>query len=188
MKQRKQIIALVVLLAIAGVVWFYERDDSARASSGAFVSQNYQLLSVENPEIRWKELEASRKSEYKSSGRNPFSKVAAPPPTPTTGPNAPHPVHPYVKQGPPTDPPVPPFVPPGNLKFFGYGTVPNGTARRAFFTDGEEVYIVAEGETLQGRYRIVKVNNTNLDIQEVSTGRHATMPLTEEPASAGGPS
>jgi hypothetical protein len=82
---------------------------------------------------------------------------------------------------------VPPFVIPSNFKFFGYGTVPNGTVRLAFLTDGEEPFIVAEGETFQGRYRLVKVNNTNLDIQEVSTGRLAKMPLVEEPTAGGGP-
>ena len=57
------------------------------------------------------------------------------------------------------------------MKFFGYGTVPNGTARRAFLTDGEEVYIVAEGDTLLGRYRIVKIGNATIEFEEISSGR-----------------
>jgi hypothetical protein len=185
MKQQKQIIALAVLLVIAGAVWYYEKADSTSASGGAFVAQNYQLLSEENPQIQWQKLEASRKTEYKSSGRNPFSKVAAAQPAgnATLAQNR----HPYIGRTVPIPPPEPPFLPPPNLKFFGYGTVPNGTVRLAFLTDGEEPFIVAEGETFQGRYRIVKINNTNLDIQEVSTGRHATMPLVEEPAAGGGP-
>jgi hypothetical protein len=186
MKQQKQLIALAVLLVVAGFVWLYEREDSSSPSGATFRAQNYQLLSIENPQIHNQRFGESRKTEYKSSGRNPFSKIAAPAPREVANSGAPV-KPPYTPKGPHLPPPDPPFVPPGNLKFFGYGTVPNGTARRAFFTDGEEVYIVAEGETLQGRYRIVKVNNTNLDIQEVSTGRHATMPLVEEPASGGGP-
>jgi len=66
------------------------------------------------------------------------------------------------------------------MKFFGYGTVPNGTSRRAFLSDGDEVYIVAEGETLLGRFRIVKVNNTNLEFEEISTGRRNTVALSQE--------
>ena len=185
MKHRKQIIALVVLLVIAGVVWYYERNDSTAPSGTAFVAQNYQLLSIENPQIRWQKLEASRKTEYKSSGRNPFSKVAAPPTSPND-PRAPK-SDPYRKQGPELPPPPPPLQPPPGLKFFGYGTVPNGTLRLAFLTDGEEVQIVAEGQTLQGRYRILKINNTNLEFEEISSGRRATMPLVEEPAGGGGP-
>ena len=186
MKQRKQIIALVVLLVAAGAVWYYEKNDSTSSSGTAFVAQNYQLLSIENPQIRWQKLETSRKTEYKSSGRNPFSKASAPPPVNPNGPRAPK-SDSYRKQGPELEPPPPPLQPPPGLKFFGYGTVPNGSSRRAFFTEGEEVIIVAEGETLQGRYRILKINNTNLEFEEISSGRRATMPLVEEPAGGGGP-
>ncbi len=84
--------------------------------------------------------------------------------------------------------PQPPAAPtqaflPQNLKYFGYGTVPKGTARRAFFTDGDDVYIVTEGDTLLGRYRILKVGNANLEFQEISSGLHGTTPLEEQAAS-----
>ena len=55
------------------------------------------------------------------------------------------------------------------MKFFGYGTVPNGTARRAYLSDGDEVYIVAEGDTLLGRYRILKIGNATLDFEDITT-------------------
>jgi hypothetical protein len=184
MKQRKQIIALVVLLVVAGAVWYREKNDTASPSGTAFVAQNYQLLSIENPQIRWQKLEASRKTEYKSSGRNPFSKIAAPTAAVIAAAKA---RDPYVIRTVPVDPPIPPLQPPPGLKFFGYGTVPNGTMRLAFLTDGEEVQIVSEGQTLQGRYRIVKINNTNLEFEELSSGRRATMPLVEEPVAGGGP-
>jgi GTPase len=68
------------------------------------------------------------------------------------------------------------------MKFFGYGTIPNGTLRRAFLSDGEEVYIVGEGDTLLGRFRIVKINNANLEFEEIATGRHNTVTMQEEQA------
>ena len=71
---------------------------------------------------------------------------------------------------------------PPNMKFFGYGTVPNGTSRRAFLTDGDQVFIVGEGDTLLGRYRVVKIGNANLDFEEISTGRRNSMPLQEQPS------
>jgi len=79
----------------------------------------------------------------------------------------------------PLPPPPPPTLPP-NMKFFGYGTVPNGTSRRAFLADGDDVYIVAEGDTLLGRYRIVRVNNSNLEFEEISSGRRNTVSLSME--------
>ena len=69
---------------------------------------------------------------------------------------------------------------PGNMKFFGYGTIPNGTLRRAFLSDGDEVFIVGEGDTLLGRFRIIKINNANLEFEEIATGRRNTVTLQEE--------
>src|SRR5256885_9729290 len=49
-------------------------------------------------------------------------------------------------------------------KFFGFGTVPYGSARRAFFTDGEEVYVVAEGELLLKDRKSTRLNSSHLVI------------------------
>jgi hypothetical protein len=66
------------------------------------------------------------------------------------------------------------------MKYFGYGTIPNGTLRRAFLSDGDDVFIVGEGDTLLGRFRIVKINNANLEFEEIATGRRNTITLQEE--------
>jgi len=55
------------------------------------------------------------------------------------------------------------------MKYYGYGTVPNGSARRAYLTDGDDVYIVAEGDTLLGRFRIVKIGNSTLEFEDISS-------------------
>jgi hypothetical protein len=185
MKQKQQLALLAVLLVIAGSVWYFLYFRTGKSSNGAnniASVRSYQLLGIDNPELHWPELTAAHKAEYKTNGRNPFSPEAPAPPTAVTNNKPSHP-QPTV----PLPPVIPPPTLPGNLKFFGYGTVPNGTSRRAFFSDGEDVFIVAEGEMLLGRYRIVKVNNTNLEFEEVATGRHNTAPLVEE-QSTGQPS
>jgi hypothetical protein len=48
----------------------------------------------------------------------------------------------------------------------------------------EDVIIAGEGDTLMGRFRVVRLTNTSADVEEVSSGRHATLPL-EEPPPAG---
>jgi hypothetical protein len=181
MKQRNEIILLCVLAVIAAAVWYFERHGPVADSATATFTQNYKPLEVDNPRLLADEIDRARKTEYKSSGHNPFSLVAPPPPEQMKK-NANTPA-PYV---PPVEPPKPTKADlPANLKFFGYGTVPNGTARRAFFTNGEDVYIVAEGETLLGRYRILRVSNTSLEFEEVSSGLHGTA-ILEEPSA--GPS
>jgi len=79
----------------------------------------------------------------------------------------------------PPPPPPPPTIP---LKFFGYGTVPNGTVRLAFFSDGQDIYVVAEGELLLNRFRILRIGNANLEFEEISTGLRGIANLDEQAA------
>lgn len=175
MKQKKELIVLAVLLVIAASVWlfYFQGVKPVVTADAGSPAQKYQLLSVENPHIRVEKLDNAHKSEYKSLGRNIFSAVAPPPPTPA-------PVTPHEIPGPKVPPPEPVQPPPVlSVKFFGYGTVPNGTSRLAFFTDGEDVFIVPEGQVLMNRFRILKINNTNLEFEEISSGRRGTAQLEE---------
>ncbi len=87
---------------------------------------------------------------------------------------------------PPPPPPPEKKVSPLPVKYFGYGTIPNGTARVAFFSDSDnEVIVVKEGELLMNRFRILKIGNANLDYEEVSSGLRGTAILEEQ---AGPPS
>ena len=165
MKQQKQLIALVVLVAIAVLVWVWSSRQTPQSAAASTVVSGYTAMNVDNPAIqRWK-IDKVQKTEYKGGGRNPFSAVMPPSPPP----KIPQPGDKdYVK---PPEPPPPPLELPPNMKFFGYGTIPNGTARRAFLTDGDDVFIVAEGEVFLGRYRILKIGNATIEFEETSSGR-----------------
>jgi hypothetical protein len=175
MTQKNQMILLATLVLIMTVVWYFNRNTTSVAPGNVASFQNYQLLAVENPQLHRDKMEAAQKTEYHSLGRNPFSEIA-----PAKERTQPVKVASHVPQGPPVLPPPPPPALPPNMKFFGYGTIPNGTLRRAFLSDGEEVYIVGEGDTFLGRFRIVKISNANLEFEEIATGRHATVTLQEE--------
>lgn len=178
MKQKNQLAVLAVLLVIAAVVWYFyfHRQNPAATPGTVLIAQNIPLLSVENPQLHTDRLKLVQKTEYKGTGRDIFSAIAAPPPSrpPQKMDPKPQPVGPQVEP-----PPPPPALPP-NVKFFGYGTVPNGTSRLAFFTDGEDVYVVSEGEVFLNRFRILKVGNASLEFEEVSSGRHGTATLEEQ--------
>jgi len=170
MKEKNQIIALVGLVVVAAMVWFWNTHQSP-TSPGTGSIATYTPMTVENPAIQTWKIEKVQKTEYKSGGRNPFSAVAPPPPQP----KVPQPGDKdFVAPTPP--PPPPPELP---AKFYGYGTVPNGTARRAFLTDGDEVYIVAEGDTFLSRYRILKIGNATIEFEEVSSGRQGKANLED---------
>jgi hypothetical protein len=176
MKQRNKIAALTFLVVIAAVVFYFDTKGTSTGDrqSSVFASRSYAPLPVENPELqRWK-LEASHRTEYKSSGRDLFSETLPPPPAPKP--------QPKPDPGPavPVEPPPPTL--PANMKFFGSGTVPNGTAKRAFLSDGEEVFIVGEGDTLLGRFRILRITPASLEFEELGSGRRNSAPLDEQAA------
>jgi hypothetical protein len=178
MKQKSQIAVLVALVVFAGVGWYAQSGKTVGPEGGRFIAQNYEPLGVENPALHWDELNRTRKTEYKSNGRNPFSTQAAPVALAPGAPGSPiHVISAYKPQGPRPATPPPPPVWPVNVAFFGYGTIPNGTARRAFLTVDGEVQVVAEGDTLLGRYRILQINTASLEFEDISTGLRSTKAL-----------
>ena len=184
MKQKTQIIVLVALVVIlVGVFWYVNHSVPTGGIATSALSHPYTPLGVESPAPKFWEIERARKTDYSKSLRNIFS-PNAPPPEPDkkdSGVTS----QPYRPKGPQKEPPpIPPTLP---LTFFGYGTVPNGTSRRAFLINSskEDIYIVAEGDTLLGRFRVLKINNASLEFEEISTGLKNTSPLNLEEASAG---
>lgn len=176
MNQKTKIALLAILmLAAAGVFYFDSEGMSGRGKASSFAAKDYPPLPVENPELRRWKLDASRRTEYKSSGRDLFSESLPPAPVQKKPEPAPAPVIQATPE------PPPPTLP-ANMKFFGYGTVPNGTSKRAFLSDGEEVFIVGEGDTLLGRFRIVRIGNASLEFEELGTGRRNSATLDEQAA------
>jgi hypothetical protein len=173
-KLKRQIGALLVLVLIAAV-WLWNFRGKPVVTADALPSvQDDPVLGLDSPHVRLEAIERARKAQYQGSGRNPFSPVQSPPQVPQPKPEFPGP------QLPPPAPPPPPLVLPSNLKFFGFGTVPNGTPRRAFFTDGNEVYVLGEGEVLLNRYRILRIGIADLEFEEISSGRTGTTPVEEQ--------
>jgi hypothetical protein len=171
MKQQKQLIVLAVLVLAAAGIWIWNSRQSPSSAGAHAVMASYTPMSVEGLTIQGWKVEKVRKTEYKAAGRNPFSTFAPPPPPP----RVPKPGdQDYVK---PPEPPPPPLTLPA--KFFGYGTVPNGSARRAFLSDGEEIYIVAEGDTFLGRFRITKIGNATIEFEEIASSRKGTANLED---------
>jgi len=178
-KKRNAEIAVLAVLVLAGVsVWYYYIRPPAQAARPSTVAANYKPMRVENPQIHWDRLEEAQNTEYKPSPRDIFNRDLPPPP--------PKPVHvpapgdkDYVAPAPPPPPPPPP-PPQLPLKYFGEGQAQAGAGRRAFLSDGDAVFIVAEGDIVLGRYRVVKINHTNLEFEEISSGRHGTARLEDQ--------
>lgn len=80
-------------------------------------------------------------------------------------------------------PEVKPPPPPIPLKFYGFTTPKSGGVKRAFFLEGEDIYVAAEGETIKRRYKIVRVGVSSAVVEDTENKNQQTLPLEEPPVS-----
>ena len=105
--------------------------------------------------------------------RNPFRFQPKPPPAPP--PSALAPPQTAAPTQPPGPPPPPPGPPPIPLKFFAVIEAPGG--KIAGLTDGRGVYKGREGDTIEGRYRIVKIGVESVVMEYLDGTGRQTIPL-----------
>ncbi|MFQ5926081.1 MAG: hypothetical protein ACE5MH_01460 [Terriglobia bacterium] len=68
---------------------------------------------------------------------------------------------------------------PAPLRFYGFVEDSRSGQKRVFLTDGEEIFIVAEGETLLRRYRVARVRATSIELEDLVGGRQWVVPLEQ---------
>jgi hypothetical protein len=125
-----------------------------------------------------------------TGGRNlfQFGQPPAPPPTPEQLALLKHP-EPVVKPLPPppaapTGPPQPPPPPLIPIKYYGLSTQRASGKKIAFFLDGDNILMAGEGEMLQKRYRVVRINVSSVVVEDTQLKREQSLPLTGEPTAA----
>jgi hypothetical protein len=178
MNQRFKIYSLLALAAIfAFVVYtqYFSGSDVPGIPGIATADTNFVPLDIQEPQLRLDLLARIQKSEYSGSHRNVFVATPPPPPVPVAQKNA-GPVF-TGPRVPPPPPPPPPLTVPG--EFFGYASTP-GTGRRvAFYKNGDDVSLIAEGDTFLGNLRLVHIGDDSVDVQEISSGRHARVTMVQ---------
>jgi hypothetical protein len=82
----------------------------------------------------------------------------------------------------PVEPPVEPKAPPIPLKFYGFVNKSKVGDKRAFFLDGDDIVIAAEGEMIKKRYKIVRigVNSAVVEDTQFKSNNQQTLPLEAE--------
>lgn len=170
-KKEQQMYLLIGLVVIFGAIFYWNRTSAGGAETVVAGNVKFEPLKVEDPQLRLDLLDKVRDTEYKGSNHNIFSYAPPPPPPKVKAPV----VHPNL--GPQLPPPPPPLQVP--VSFFGYSVNPKTQRRLAFLTANEDVIIVGEGGTVLSRFRLIKIGNGSADFEEISTGRHATVPMTQ---------
>jgi hypothetical protein len=76
--------------------------------------------------------------------------------------------------------PAPP--PPINLKYYGYSTKRSDGEKKAFFLDGEDIIVAAEGEIIKKQYKIVKIGVNSVQMEDTSSKSTQTLPIQQDAA------
>ena len=188
-ENRKQVIALVVLGALAVGMLAYEfwpsstsvapagtqtaatpaKPATRRTASGKIVPVVEPRL---DPTLDLNRLSQSEEIKYAGNGRNIFVAGSLP-------------IEPPKKNG-TTDtqigglhtPPPIPQPPPITLKFFGFANRP-GEMKKVFLSQGEDVFIAAEGDIVDRRYRVLHISPTAVEVEDVLNNNRQSLPLTQ---------
>jgi len=202
-ENRPKLIIMLVLVVIGAVMLvraFTASDNVTAAQAAAPVptqpvrsatqvkksapDQNTQSL---DPTIRLDLLRAAEDTKYEGNGRNIFRAELEPPPVQGTDPKLKCKITPDAPGCPGYDPckanptikGCPLYKEPINLKFFGFANRPG--ERKKVFLSGEngDVFIAGEGDTVNRRYRVMRIGVNSVEIKDVLNDNTQTIPLTQ---------
>jgi len=77
-------------------------------------------------------------------------------------------------------PPQPPPPPPITLKYYGYAAQRVDGRKRAFFLDGDDIFVAAEGEMIKRRYKVVRIGVSSAEVEDTQFNHTQPLPLAEE--------
>ena len=144
-------------------------------------------VSAIDPTLHLDSLAKLRNLPMEGGARSVFKEGAAPAPPPPPVSIKPGPMiagngagSPNAEPAKPAGPPPAPPPPPIPLKFYGYANQQRGGPKRAFFLDGEDIFVAGENETIRNRYKIIKIGVNSAVVEDTTDKHQQTLPLVEE--------
>jgi hypothetical protein len=131
-----------------------------------------------DPALRLDLLTRVQTVKFEGGDRNLFQFGPAPAPKPVPAKAASNSVLPMTSK-PPEPPPKPPPTP-IPLKFYGYTSPGPAGERRAFFLDGDDILVAAEGALVKRRYRVVRIGLNSCVVEDVEQKYQQTLMLEEQ--------
>ncbi len=192
-ENRKQVIALGVFGAIALLIFVYEfwpsspsAAPTAKPSSSAPAKPNMRRTAsgkmvpvVEprlDPTLDLDLLSQSEEIKYAGNGRNIFvagSVAIIEKPKGSGVTDAAQ--SPTLRAAPPVPPP-----PPITLKFYGFANRTGGT-KKVFLMQGEDIFVAAEGDIVDRRYRVLHISSAAVEVEDVLNNNRQSLPLIQGP-------
>jgi len=169
--------AVVVVLALG--IWMQTRPAPAAGATGPGRARAPRVAAAEPVGEALKPVEldtlVAERGDPSESPRNPFRfqpKVVPPPPRPVVAPapEVSRPVAPPVPAGPPPPPPI-------ALKFIALVERASGV-KWAVLSDGKVTMYGRDGDTIDGRYRIVKIGVESVEVTHLDGRGRQVIRLT----------
>jgi hypothetical protein len=190
-ENRKQLIALAVLGGIAVLALAYEfwpassssapeatklpaalaKPAMRRTSSGKMVPVVEPRL---DPTLDLNLLARSEEIKYAGNGRNIFVAGSSPSIEPPKG----HGVTDQQQSATLIAAPQVQAPPPITLRFFGFANRP-GESKKVFLEQGGDVFIAAEGDIVNRRYRVLRISPNAVDVEDVINNNRQSLPLVQ---------
>jgi hypothetical protein len=153
------------------------REAAPRAAEGPSgrreKAMDQRELAALDPTLRLDLLERTAKIKYEGGTRNIFQYYTPPPPKPVA--------NGIVPVGPPA--PATPVVPPpptAPLKFYGMATPRGSSQKKAFLSDGDEIFIGMEGDVIDKHYKITRIGINVLEWEDTQNHQRGQLPLIQE--------
>ncbi len=151
------------------------RTSPAKAKGRQTPAKKVKVESLD-PTLKLDLLAMSEETRYEGSGRNIFVSQAEEIPIPVAHANTDTKKEEESHQwSPPHQDPAPPIP----LRFYGFASSP-GEPKKIFLKKGEDVFVAGEGEIVDRRYKVIRITNTSVEIQDmVTSGPPQNIPLTQ---------
>ncbi len=173
MKNRNKLLILAVLVVVFLAMNFRNFAGSAStapASNPAAPAKPGKVESkIPDADLRLQWLESSAQGAIGEAGRNIFEYGHRPAPEGSVD---------RVKEE-DTGPPLPPPPPPPPVRFYGFAEGSTSGNRRVFLTDGESVFVAKQGDVILRRYRLTRIGNDSIDIEEISGANRWTVKMEQ---------
>jgi hypothetical protein len=146
-------------------------QESAAAPAYGHQATKVGGLAALDPTLHPEIMRQAETLEYTGRGRNIFSQFSAPPVIPK-------PIAAIRQAKVDTGPPPPPPPPPINLGFYGYAAEKTGQ-KQVFLLHGDDIFIASEGDVVDRRYRVVKINSASVQVEDIPYHNTQTLPLRQ---------
>ncbi|MBI1956352.1 MAG: hypothetical protein HYS38_08165 [Acidobacteria bacterium] len=148
-----------------------ENRPARRGGSGGQQWSREQLAALD-PTLRLDLLGKSRQVKYQGPSRNIFQIYTPPPPAPVANTVAPTPA--TAGQSAP--------APAANipLKFYGMAVRSDTAEKKAFLTNGEEIFIGQEGDLIAKQYKILRIGVNTIELEDTRSHLRQQLALVVE--------